>query len=121
MAATARGAVIIEKHFTLDKNMIGPDHLASLDLIELKAMVKGIRNIEKALGDGRKYPTPSEIKNAAVVRRSVVASKDIHIGEEFTQENLTVKRPSMGVSPMNYWNFLGKSAQRDYAKDELIL
>ncbi len=120
LAATARGAVVIEKHFTLDKAMPGPDHLASLDLVELKSMVNGIRNIEKAIGDGIKRPTASEIKNASVVRRSLVAKKDIVLGDIFTKDNIAIKRPSTGISPMDYWDYLGKNAQQNYNTDELI-
>ncbi len=120
IAAVALGATVIEKHFTLDKNMEGPDHKASLEPYELKAMVDAIRNIEKALGTGKKTPTPSETKNKAVARKSIVAACDIKRGETFTEENLTVKRPGTGLSPM-FWNeIIGTTAKRDYSLDEMI-
>lgn len=120
IAAVALGATVIEKHFTLDKNMEGPDHKASLEPYELKAMVDAIRNIEKALGTGKKIPTPSETKNKAVARKSIVAARDIKKGETFTEENLTVKRPGTGLSPM-FWNeIIGTTAKRDYSLDEMI-
>jgi N,N'-diacetyllegionaminate synthase len=120
-AAVALGAVCIEKHFTLDKNMPGPDHTASLDPAELKAMVKAIRNIEQALGNSVKEPTPSEIKNREAGRKSLVASRSIRMGEIFTTENLTVKRPGSGVSPMKWDIVLGTAAARDFSEDELIV
>lgn len=120
IAAVAMGATIIEKHFTLDKNLPGPDHKASLEPDELTAMVRAIRNIEKALGDGIKKPSPSELKNRYVARKSIVAAKDIRKGETFTEENLTVKRPGTGISPMRWDEVLGQIAQKDYEKDELI-
>jgi N,N'-diacetyllegionaminate synthase len=120
VAAAALGAVIVEKHFTIDKNMEGPDHKASSSPEELKAMVRAIRNIEKAMGDGRKLPSESEKKNIAIARKSIVAAKDIEKGEIFTEENITVKRPGTGVSPMRWHDVLGTTASRDYAEDELI-
>lgn len=120
IAAAAKGAAIIEKHFTLDKNLPGPDHKASLEPDELKEMVKYIRQVEKALGYTRKIPSKSEIKNISVARKSLVAAKDIKKGEIFTQENLTVKRPGIGISPMYYWEWIGKKTERDYKKDEII-
>ncbi len=120
MAAAGRGAVIIEKHFTLDRGMEGPDHKASLEPGELKNMVDGIRAVEQALGDGEKVPAPSEIKNIAIARRSLVAGAAIKEGEAFTEENLCVKRPGDGVSPMRYWEWLGRTAKRDFEADELI-
>src|SRR3989304_6696202 len=102
IAATALGATIIEKHFTLDKNMEGPDHKASLDPDELTVMVRSIRNIEKALGNGIKKPSPSELKNRVIARKSIVAYKDIIQGEVFSCENLTVKRPGTGINPMKW-------------------
>ncbi|MDK2820354.1 MAG: hypothetical protein PWP31_319 [Clostridia bacterium] len=120
IAAVARGAVVIEKHFTLDKNLPGPDHEASLEPEELEQMVKSIRHVEKSLGSHLKTPAPSEVKNIKVVRKSLVASRDIKKGEIFTEENLTVKRPGNGVSPMYYWDWLGKAATKDYCKDEVI-
>ena len=120
IAAVARGAVVIEKHFTLDRQLPGPDHLASLEPDALTAMVQGIRQTELALGRGNKYATPSEAKNQPVARKSLVAARGIARGEAFTAENLTAKRPGLGVSPMHYWSYLGKRATRDYAPDDLI-
>jgi N,N'-diacetyllegionaminate synthase len=120
IAAVAMGATIIEKHFTLDKNMEGPDHKASLEPDELTAMVKAIRNIEKALGSGIKKSSPSELKNKPIARKSIVAAKNIQKGESFTQENLTVKRPGTGVSPMRWDEVIGQKARKDYQQDELI-
>lgn len=120
IAAAALGAVVIEKHFTLDKTMEGPDQAASLLPEELKAMVRAIRNIENALGSGEKRVTPSEIKNRAVARKSIVAAGRIQKGELFTEGNLTVKRPGNGISPMSWFEVLGKTAKRDYTEDELI-
>lgn len=120
IAATALGATVIEKHFTLDKMMEGPDHKASLEPQELAEMVKAIRNIEKALGDGRKKRTQSEEKNCQVARKSIVAAQEIHAGDVFTEENLTVKRPGNGISPMRWHEILGTKAARDYSVDELI-
>lgn len=120
LAAVARGATIIEKHFTLDRNLPGPDHKASLAPNELAAMVKGIRQIEKALGSGCKAPTIRERANISVVRKSLVAQCAIRQGEEFSADNLTVKRPAIGISPLRYWEMIGRVATRDYAADELI-
>ena len=120
VAAVAMGATVIEKHFTLDRNLPGPDHKASLEPSELKCMVTAIRNIEVALGDGIKRPTPSEAKNIAVVRKSIIASKSIQLGEVFTAKNLTTKRPGTGISPMRFDEVLGKNAKRDFAEDDLI-
>ena len=120
IAATALGATIIEKHFTLDKNMEGPDHKASLDPDELTVMVRSIRTIEKALGNGIKKPSPSELKNRVIARKSIVAYKDIIQGEVFSCENLTVKRPGTGINPMKWDSILGKTARRDFKKDEVI-
>ncbi len=120
IAAVAMGARVIEKHFTLDKNMEGPDHKASIDPVELKQMVSAVRNVEKALGDGDKHVTASERANKAVARKSIVAATDIKAGEVFTRDNLTVKRPGTGVSPMRWPEVLGRKADRDYKKDELI-
>jgi len=120
IAAVARGATVIEKHFTLDKNMEGPDHKASLEPDELKAMVHAIRNIELSLGNGIKKPSPSELKNKPIARKSIVAARDIRKGETFTEENLTVKRPGTGISPMRWDEILGKHAQKKYVEDELI-
>ncbi|OIP86930.1 MAG: N-acetylneuraminate synthase [Syntrophaceae bacterium CG2_30_49_12] len=120
IAAVAMGSTVIEKHFTLDKNMEGPDHKASLEPDELKAMVHAIRNIEKALGSGIKKPSPSELKNKPVARKSIVAAQAIAAGEKFTNHNLTVKRPGTGVSPMLWDKVIGQVAQKDYEKDDLI-
>ena len=120
IAAVALGAKVIEKHFTLDRNMEGPDHRASLEPDELKSMVTAIRNIEKAMGSGIKKPSPSELKNKPIARKSIVAEKDIAKGEVLTDENLTVKRPGTGTNPMRWDEVLGQLAQKDYEKDELI-
>jgi N,N'-diacetyllegionaminate synthase len=121
IAAVAMGASIIEKHFTLDKNMTGPDHRASLEPHELKAMVSGIRNIEMALsGSGLKAPSQSEIKNIAVARKSIVAKTAIKRGDTLTGENLTVKRPGGGISPMKWDDVVGKIAFKDFSVNDLI-
>ncbi len=120
VAAVAMGAVVIEKHFTLDKNMEGPDHKASLEPDELKAMVKAIRNIEIALGNGIKKPSKSESKNIEIARKVIVAKKNIKKGEKFSEENLTVKRAGKGISPMRWEEIIGKFADKDYKKDEKI-
>jgi N,N'-diacetyllegionaminate synthase len=120
IAAVAMGATVIEKHFTLDRNLPGPDHQASLEPAELKAMVAAIRNIEVALGDGIKRLTPSEIKNKPIARKSLVACHVIKVGEMFTTENITTKRPGTGISPMQWDEVLGKTAQRNFLADELI-
>lgn len=120
VAAVALGAAVIEKHFTLDRNMTGPDHQASLEPAELKALVKAIRNIEIALGDGIKRLTSSESKNLPIVRKSIVASRNIAVGERFTSENLTTKRPGNGISPMLWDDVIGHRASRDFVADESI-
>lgn len=120
VAAVALGATIIEKHFTLDCDMEGPDHKASLEPDELAAMVKSIRHIELAIGSGDKIPSSSEKKNIAVARKSIVAKTSIKAGEAFTEENITVKRPGTGISPMRWFDVLGKVATRNYEEDELI-
>lgn len=120
VAAVALGATVIEKHFTLDRNMEGPDHKASLEPDELAAMVSSIRHIEKALGSGDKSPSPSEKKNITVARKSIVAKRDIKAGEELTVESITVKRPGTGISPMKWFDVLGTKAIRDFTEDELI-
>ena len=120
IAAVTLGATVIEKHFTLDKNMEGPDHGASLEPNELKEMVISIRNIEMALGDGIKRLTESETKNINMARKSIVAGKAIKKGETFTEENLEIKRPGDGISPMNLDEVIGKVAGRDFEEDELI-
>jgi N,N'-diacetyllegionaminate synthase len=120
IAAAALGAIIIEKHFTLDKNMEGPDHKASLEPDQLKAMVSAIRNIEQALGQEKKEPSNSEKKNIAIVRKSIVANVDIKTGTVFTEKNIITKRPGNGISPMLWDNIIGKKATKDYLKDDLI-
>lgn len=120
IAAVALGARVIEKHFTLDRNMEGPDHKASLEPDELKAMVSAIRNIEQALGDGEKKVSDSERKNVDIARKSIVAIRDIRKGEILTEENITVKRPGNGISPMRWDVVLGKEAIRDFVEDEQI-
>ena len=120
VAAVAMGATVIEKHFTLDRTLPGPDHKASLEPAELKTMVSSIRNIELALGDGVKQLAPSEAKNILIARKSIVASKDIRIGERFSAENLATKRPGTGISPMRWDEVIGLTANRNYASDELI-
>jgi N-acetylneuraminate synthase len=120
IAAVARGAVIIEKHFTLDRSLPGPDHKASLEPAELKQMVSAIRVVELALGTGRKCPTPSERKNIGVARKSLVAACTMRAGETFTDETLTVKRPGNGLSPMNYWEMINRKAARNFTDDEEI-
>lgn len=121
VAAVALGASVIEKHFTLDRSLPGPDHRASLEPEELKAMVSAIRNIEKAVsGDGSKHVSESEKKNIAVARKSIVAARDIRCGEVFTEENLTAKRPGNGISPMRWEEVLGQQAKRAFNEDEQI-
>lgn len=120
IAAVALGATVIEKHFTLDRNLPGPDHKASLEPYELKAMVDGIRNIERALGDGIKRPSSSELKNKPIARKSIVARREIKAGELFSEENLVTKRPGTGISPMRWDDIIGIPARRDFATDELI-
>jgi N,N'-diacetyllegionaminate synthase len=120
IAAVALGATVIEKHFTLDCNLPGPDHQASLEPEELKAMVIAIHNIEKARGDGVKRPSPSEVKNMPIARKSLVAACDILKGEVFSETNLTIKRPGIGISPMLWDKVLGCTAPRNFAPDELI-
>ena len=120
IAAVAMGATVIEKHFTLDKNMEGPDHKASLDPTELKQMVSAIRNIETAIGNGLKEPSSSELTNKAVARKSIVASREIKQGEILSEYNLTTKRPGTGISPMKWYEVIGKAAARDFSEDEII-
>jgi N,N'-diacetyllegionaminate synthase len=120
IAAVALGATVIEKHFTLDRSLPGPDHKASLEPDELKSMVAAIRNVEQALGDGIKCASPSELKNRSVGRKSIVAAHAIEPGEIFSNANLTAKRPGTGISPMRWDELIGKSAPRRYQRDELI-
>jgi N,N'-diacetyllegionaminate synthase len=117
----ALGACIIEKHFTLDRNLVGPDHKASLEPKELKEMVKAIRNIEMAMGDGIKKMMPSEASNREVARKSLVAIKDIRNGDIFTDDNVAAKRPGNGISPMNSDRIIGRKSKRNYLIDDLIL
>jgi len=120
IAAVAMGATMIEKHFTLDKTMRGPDHIASLEPKELKAMVTAIRNIEKAVGKNIKTVSPSELENKNIVRKSITAKCSIKKGERLTEDNLIIKRPGTGISPMNWDKILGTVAKNDYQADELI-
>ena len=120
IAAVAMGACVIEKHFTLDRTMEGPDHKASLEPDELRAMVQAIRHIEQALGDGVKMPSMSEQKNIPIVRKSILASRPIKMGETFTDNNLIVKRPGNGISPMRWDEIVGHKATRNFSADELI-
>ncbi len=120
IAAVALGAKVIEKHFTLDRNLPGPDHKASLEPIELKKMVDSIRNIEMALGNGEKTPSESEKKNTIVARKSIVAKTNIKKGELLSEKNITTKRPGSGISPMKWEEVLGQKAIRGFSKDELI-
>jgi N,N'-diacetyllegionaminate synthase len=121
IAAVALGATVIEKHFTLDRNLPGPDHRASLEPHELEQMVKAIRNVELALsGSGKKEPSLSEQKNISIARKSIVAARKISKGEIFSSENLTVKRPGNGISPMKWDEIIGTKADRDFEADELI-
>lgn len=120
IAAVARGGRIIEKHFTLDRSLPGPDHRASLEPAELTALIRDIRIVEAALGDGTKNTTPSEIENIAAARKSLIAETTICKGDTFSEDNLGVKRPGTGISPMDYWDQLGRTATQDYETDELI-
>ena len=114
------GAVVIEKHFTLDRSLPGPDHKASLPPEEFRKMVQAIRDIETALGNGFKTPSPSERRNMEAARKSIVAKRPIRKGETFSEENITVKRPGNGISPMKWFDLLGQPAMRDFQEDELI-
>ena len=120
IAAVALGATVIEKHLTLDRDLPGPDHKASLEPEEFKAMVSAIRNVQLAMGDGIKRPSPSEAKNKPTVRKSLVAAKQIRAGEQFTAENVGVKRPGTGISPMRWDEVIGKRAWRDFKEDEAL-
>jgi sialic acid synthase SpsE len=119
-AAVALGASVIEKHFTLDRSLPGPDHRASVEPSELTALVRGIRVVEDSLGSPRKGPTASEIPNMAIARRSLVAARPIAKGERFTAENVIAKRPGTGISPMRYDEYLGREATRGYEADDLL-
>lgn len=120
MVAVGMGAVVIEKHFTLDRSLEGPDHKASLEPDELKALISGIREVETALGDGIKRPSEKELQNRIPARKSIVAKKTIRAGEEFTSSNLTFKRPGEGIEPKKYWTLLGQKASKDFNEDDLI-
>ena len=120
IAAVALGGKVIEKHFTLNRNMEGPDHSASLEPDELKAMVKAIRNIDRAIGDGVKAPSQSEIRNRGIVRKSIVANCKIRKSEIFTEQNLIIKRPGTGISPMKWDEMIGNKSDKEYQKDDLI-
>lgn len=120
LAAVARGATVLEKHFTLDRSLRGPDHRASLEPAELARLVRDVREIEVALGAARKEPTAGELRNRPVARRSLVASAPIRRGERFTSENVALKRPAGGLAPIMYWELLGRESPRDYAPDEMI-
>ncbi len=120
IAAVALGATVVEKHFTLDKSMVGPDHKSSIEPNELKALVSSIRKVEVAIGNGVKRPSEAEKKNIAIVRKSIIAKHDIAKGELFSEENLTVKRPGSGISPMRWFEVIGRIASRDFKEDELI-
>lgn len=120
LAAVALGATVIEKHFTLDRNLPGPDHNASLEPYELKAMIDGIRKIELALGSGEKKPSGAELKNRSVVRKSIVAKRNIKAGEVLTADNITTKRPGTGINPMKWNEVLGTKAIRNFEEDELV-
>ena len=119
-AAVALGATVIEKHLTLDRSLPRPDHRASIEPDELAAMIASIRDVELAFGDGRKVPAPEEIANRSVARRSLVAIRPIRRGELFSEANLGVKRPGDGIPPIEYWAYLGKKADRDYAANEAL-
>lgn len=122
IAAVALGATIIEKHFTLDNTMPGPDHAASLEPLELKTMVSAIRNIDEAIsGTGIKAPSESELKNMEIARKSIIAKIDIKKGEIFSEDNITAKRPGTGISPMNWDDVIGKEAKQDFSTDDLIV
>ena len=120
VAAVALGACVIEKHFTLDRNMEGPDHKASLEPHKLKQMVDSIRNVEKAIGDGIKKVSASELKNQDIARKSIIAAKAIKAGEVFSEDNITTKRPGNGINPMRWFDLLGRTAKHDYEEDYLI-
>jgi len=120
VAATSMGATIIEKHFTLDKEMEGPDHIASLEPKELKSMISSIRNIEKAMGNGDKVPSVSERANIKIVRKSIVANQDIKKGDILTEKNITTKRPGFGISPIKWDSVIGSTASKDYKLDDMI-
>ena len=121
VAAAARGAAVIEKHFTLDRRLPGPDHWASLEPTELVAMVRAIREVQQCLGTAIKAPVPSERRNMVIARKSLVALRPIRRGERFSEQNVGIKRPGNGISPMCFWEWLGRRAKRSYRPDEVIL
>ncbi len=120
IAAVALGARVIEKHFTLDRKLVGPDHKASLEPFEMKKMIDSIRNIEAALGDGKKRVMDGEVSNKRIARKSIVAARNIKVGEIFSEDNITVKRPEGGISPMNWVNCIGAIAKQNFKKDDFI-
>lgn len=120
IAAAAMGATVIEKHFTLDRNLPGPDHLTSLEPDELAEMVKCVRTVEKSMGNGIKKPTSNEMENRMAARKSIVAKVPIHAGEILSEKQLTIKRPGNGMPPTSYWTLLGKSAKKSYEVDDLL-
>ena len=120
IAAAARGAIVIEKHFTISRNMAGPDHKASLEPSELKELVKSIRAVEDSLGERVKIPAISEKKNIPIARRSIITAKKIKKGEKFTPQNLTTKRPATGKTPLQYWEWIGRISTSNYDEDELL-
>ncbi|REE84510.1 N-acetylneuraminate synthase [Paenibacillus taihuensis] len=120
LAAVALGAEIIEKHFTLDRKLPGPDHQSSLEPDELAFMVQNIRRVERALGDSRKVPTPSEFKNRSISRKSLVTASEVHAGDPWSSANLTAKRPGTGISPMHYWDLLGQFAESTYPANQIL-
>ena len=120
IAAVALGAKVIEKHFTLDKSLKGPDHIASLNPKEFSEMVTAIRNIEKVFGSGIKKPSPSEFENIKIARKSLIAKKNIKKGEVFSEHNLTTKRPGTGISPIEWDQYVGQNSNYDYKKDDFI-
>ena len=120
IAAVARGARIVEKHFTTDRSLPGPDHAASVSIDELRALIEGVRAVELAMGKNEKAPAQSELKNIPVIRRGLVAAKAIRRGEPFTAENVCAKRPAAGLSPMSFWTIMGRPADRDYGADDPI-
>jgi len=119
-AAVAIGATVIEKHFTLNRELPGPDHKASLEPEELKTMIEAVRTVEQSMGDGIKVPAPSEVKNRSIARKSLVAAKDINRGEKFSEDNIEVKRPGIGVSPMKYWDIIGDRSKYNLKMDDMI-
>jgi Sialic acid synthase len=120
IASVAIGSKVIEKHYTISKKMKGPDHLSSLDPKELKEVISSIRNLEKSFGNHIKKPTKSENQNRLLARKSIVAYKNIKVGEKYSTKNITLKRPGSGISPTRFFDFIGKKSNKNYTKDELI-